>query len=1112
MSEKITNRTDNSNNNNNRRNATAAHSGLDTIAEKQNKNVSRSDTKDTATSQSLPFPPHTIESSKVLEALHSDASRGLSEGDASNRFEIHGPNRLKPPRRPKIWNILLRQVSNAMTVVLIAAMAVSLGTMDWISGGVIAALVILNVSVGTYTEWQAEKTVASLESVGAPQATIVRHSNNSSSDVTTKIVPVDEVVPGDIIELKIGDIVPADARILQGHLSNLECDEAFLTGESLPVQKQVEPIDEEDCPVGDRICLVFSGSQVTKGRCRAVVFSTGMNTEIGKIAQALAAKGERKERGFKAFWYKIQVGLGLKENTPLQIKLNKLAYFLLGAAILIAIIVVASTGFRSIPLTVATYAVAAAVSILPASLVAVVSLTLATASTDLAKRNALVRRMDAIEALAGVHNVCSDKTGTLTVGRMVVRKFWVPVLDSRPSASAPVETKHGQAYSLETGADPFYPRGEVKADLDPIVPVGSTLDLGRTPPKREGTQDQVDAEDLVVHHESLESGLRSLVLCASLCNTASLNRPTGEEGQWEANGDPTEIALQVAAHKLGHGKPFLTHSKSPLARTMSAASRVSRPPVAGQDGHYELIVEHPFDSTVKRMSIAYSFVPDSGTSSSKAHVLCFLKGAVERVLERCTHVGDQPITEEIKTDIIAKVDALASQGLRVLSLAGKRLPRTDPETIKAIPRDEFETGFTFYGLAGIFDPPRKESAGAVADCLRAGITPRMLTGDHPATATSIALSIGILDKAYSKTAVMTGQQFDALSNDEVDKLEELPLVVARCAPETKVRMVDAIHRRGQATVMTGDGVNDAPSLKRADVGVGMGTGSDVAKQSSNLVLADDNFATICRAIRKGRSVFKNLAKFLLYLLSGNVAEIVVLLIGLAFQDENGQAVFPLSPVAALWINTIAAGPPALALGLEPTAVDAMDQPPSSFQEIFNLEFYIDLAFYGLLMGALALVNFVIVLWGYYPGYLGRYCNEGDADICDPVFQARATCFATLIIILMIHALECKHFSKGLFQVNLRDNKVLLWCAIVLMLLTFPVVYIPVINNKVFLIGSLGWEWGIIFGMIFVYLASTEAYKWGKRVLARRRTPVEPQRGPGDKTLRLEKTIRDGEVV
>ncbi|ODN86846.1 potassium/sodium efflux P-type ATPase, fungal-type [Cryptococcus wingfieldii CBS 7118] len=1079
----------------------------DKVTTNQNeKQLDRADTGKTAVTESLPFKAHTALSEKVLEALGSNPTTGLKESEVPPKLDQYGLNRLKPPKKPSVFKIILRQIGNAMTLILIAAMATSFGTTDWISGGVIAALVLLNVSVGAYTEWQAEKTVASLESVGAPQATVVR-TREGSGEGDTKTIPVEEVVPGDIVLLKNGDIVPADGRILDGHISNLECDEAFLTGESLPVAKQSEPIDEEDCPVGDRLCMVFSGSQVTKGRARVIITHTGMGTEIGKIAQALEGKAKNNRKGFGAFWWKTKVLLGVEETTPLQIKLNKLAYFLLAWAIIIAIIVVASTGFQNIPLSMATYAVAAAVSILPASLIAVVSLTLARASTDLASRNALVRRMDAIEALAGVENVCSDKTGTLTVGRMVVRKFWVPTIDHRPSHPSPLDTKGGQAYSFETGSDPFYPRGVVRADQST-----DSSSSSEDPDDRE-----VENQEQVVHVEELEDGLRKLALCASLCNVATLSRPVDEDSQWEANGDPTEVALQVAAHKLGHGKPFLTHH----GKHASAGGKVgkadsvrsghsARPLVFGVNGHFEQLVEHPFDSTVKRMSIAYTFHPADSSSHAQpqdGYVACFLKGAVERVFERCTKVGDKgdELTEDKKDDVLRKVDALAAQGLRVLALCGKTYPGKMADEIKHMPRDGFEQDFTFLGLAGIYDPPRKESPGAVADCYRAGITPRMLTGDHPATATAIALSIGILEKSYGKESVMTGQQFDALSDEEVDALPELPLVVARCAPETKVRMVDAIHRRGQKTVMTGDGVNDSPALKRADVGVGMGTGSDVAKQSSRIVLSDDNFSTIIRAIRKGRSVFKNLAKFLLYLLSGNLAEIIVLMIGLAFKDQNGQSVFPLSPVAALWINTLAAGPPALALGLEPTAVDAMEQPPSSFHQIFTLEFYIDLIFYGFLIGSLSLVNFVIVLWGYFSGNLGMECNEGDSDICSSVFQARATCFATLVIILMIHALECKHFYKGLWQINLRDNRILLWCVVVLVLTTFPVVYIPRINDDVFLIGGLKWEWGIVFGMIFVYLLAAEGYKYVKRVWKRRHDPVQAGKG-GDKTLKMESTI------
>lgn len=973
-------------------------------------------------------------------------------------------------------------------------MATSFGTLDWISGGVIAALVVLNVVVGTYSEWEAEKKVASLESVGAPSATVVRH--NPQQTTTTQIA-VEDVVPGDIILLKNGDIVPADGRVLEG-MSNLECDEAFLTGESLPVAKQAEPIAEENCPVGDRVSMVFSGSQVTKGRAFCVVTATGMETEIGSIAKALATKAQRKERGWAKVWHKFKVFLGVADTTPLQKKLNELCYILLVAACIIAVVVVASTGFKKelLKMTIATYAVAAAVSILPASLIAVVSLTLARASSDLAKRNALVRRMDAIEALAGVSNVCSDKTGTLTVGRMVVRKMWVPALDPRENEAAPVDTARGQTYSFETGSDPFYPRGEVTADTKALVPSGM-VSLNPSDEDRSGSGDD---DTNAISRSAMETGLRNMGLCVALCNQATLMRPSGDEG-WEANGDPTEVALQVSAHKLGMGKPLLTGTHA-LHKVMSNQSHHSNH-MRESFGIYEQLVEHPFDSTVKRMSIAYKHTPHSG--AEKPRILCLMKGATERIIDKCTRVGNREMTDEDRDNIMKKVDALASYGLRVLALAGKEEPADAANRLANLSREEFEQDFTFLGLAGIYDPPRKESAGAVADCHRAGISVRMLTGDHPSTATAIALQIGIIDKSYSKESVMTGMQFDALSEEEVDALPELPLVVARCAPETKVRMVDAIHRRNQTTVMTGDGVNDSPALKRADIGVAMGTGSDVAKQAARIVLTDDNFASCIRAIRKGRSVFKNLAKFLLYLLSGNIAEIIVLLIGLAFKDDDGISVFPLSPVAALWINTLAAGPPALALGLEPTAKDAMDQPPTNFHRIFTLEYYIDLFVYGFVMGALALVNFVIVMWGYFPGDLGHDCNEGDSAICDPVFQARGTCFATLVIILMIHALECKHVMQSVFRMNLLDNKVLLWCVVVLSLTTFPVIYIPVINNKVFLVGPLKWEWGIVFGMILVYLFFVETYKFFKRRIMgwnKKQAQIES----GDKTLRMEKTI------
>ncbi|KAJ9125453.1 hypothetical protein QFC22_000414 [Naganishia vaughanmartiniae] len=995
---------------------------------------------------------HVMTDRRVMEELETSAEKGLSSQKATALHQQWGDNILEPPPKPSPWKLLGRQILNAMTMVLLAAMAVSFGTQDWIEAGVIAALVALNVTVGFTQEWKAEKTVAALASVGAPIAQVVRDGKEIDSRV-------EEVVPGDIIMLTPGSIVPADARLLEGFVSNLETDEALLTGESLPVLKQSEVLEDPHIPLGDRLNMVYAGSQITKGRARAVVVSTGMNTELGKIAEAIERKVKPTETGWKAKWYKVQVALGVKGTTPLQMKLNKLAYLLLAIAILLAIIVVASTGFTDIDNSIATYAVATAVSILPASLIAVVSLTLATASRELAKRNALVRRMDAIEGLSIVTDICSDKTGTLTVGKMVMKKAWVParLQDPANKDSGKVDISVGQSYEVETGSDPYYPRGIVRyIDNDkPLVTeeVDSSDDSG-------DSSDDGSGED-VVHPADMENNMANMALCASLCNMATIHK--SKEGNWQASGDATEIALQVFAHKLGRGKPHMTHAKRHHHAQAAAASQPPALQRAGStysvnekavplDGHYKLVIEHPFDSTVKRMSTAWRFVKNDGTENDK-ECLVFMKGAVERVLDRCESVGlgndAIPLDERRKAEIIARMDALAAEGLRVLCLSGKVLHQS-PEAVKAIPRDELENGLRFLGLAGIYDPPRPESRGAVLEATQAGITTRMLTGDHPATASAIAKAVAILREDHPKGAVMTGPQFDALSEQEIDALPELPVVIARCAPETKVRMVEALHRRKvwgmtRFAVMTGDGtydssahsvlvliylhtgVNDSPALKRADVGVAMGlAGADVAKSVSDIILADDNFASITRAIRKGRGTLMNLSKFLLYLLSGNIAEVLVLVVGLAFLNKDNVSVYPLSPVAALWINTIAAGPPALALGLEPTAKDAMEK--------------------------------------------------------SPLYYGRGTTFATLTIMLMIHSLECKHLEKGLFQMDLMDNKLLLWSAFALSLSVFPVLYIPKISDYAFQVLGLKWEWGIVFGMVLVYLVCTELYKMLKRAI------------------------------
>ena len=545
----------------------------------------------------------------------------------------------------------------------------------------------------------------------------------------------------------------------------------------------------------------------------------------------------------------------------------------------------------------------------------------------------------------------------------------------------------------------------------------------------------------------------------------------GEEDGWEGHGDATEVALQVYAHKLGYGKPHLTGQSSDDADMVYSS----------QPAKYQLLVEHAFDSSIKRMSMAYACEQDGD-------ILVVMKGAFERAYDRCTSilVNGRPIESKDNNAITKHYDELASQGLRVLTLCSKRLPAgTD---VKSMKREDLETDMSFVGLAGIYDPPRVESALAVTDCHRASIIPRMLTGDHVGTAIAIAQAVGIIGKDYPQSAVMTGPQFDKLSVEEIDRLEPLPSVVARCAPETKVRMVEALHRRGRRCIMTGDGVNDAPSLKRADVGVAMGkNGSDVAKQCAEIVLSDDNFATIIVAVKKGRGIFFNLSKFFLYLMSGNIAQIVLMLIGLAFQDENGQSTFPISPVGILWINTLCAGPPALALGLEETPDDAMLRKPHEFQNIFTFWWIVDLFAYGFFMGAIAIANFAAVMWGYFDGYLGVRCNENlDRDLCGHTGRARGAVFASFLFVLLIHAFVCKHPQQSILRMNLLENKALLWSVLVLAASVFPVVFIPVINDKVFLLFPIKWEWGMVFASMLVFLVVTELYK----LLRRRISPVQ----------------------
>lgn len=681
------------------------------------------------------------------------------------------------------WNILVRQVSNSLTLVLVIAMVLSYATLDFIEGGVISAVIVLNIVVGFWQDYRAEQTIQSLRAMAAPVCKVVRDDGHLST------LKADELVPGDIVQLGVGDIVPADLRLAT--TTNLATDEALLTGESKPCSKIAEEVIAElQAPLGDRNNIAYSSTTVTRGRGSGVVIATGMNTEIGKIALLLrdkkqVANGDIFVRFSKRALYAIKNALGLV-GTPLQVKLSYFGLLLFALAITLAIIVF-STAVWDIDDETLIYGICVAVAVIPESLIAVLTITMAVGSKAMAKGNVIVRKMGALEAIGGVTNICSDKTGTLTQGKMLARRAYLP---------------SGQVLTVEHETTPFDPTsGHIKHGSEAL-----------------------QSGDIAGNAE-----LQHFFHTISLCNLANVHAPTDTAASWSATGEPTEIALQVMAMRVGQSKESLL-------------SRLDM----------RLVAEHSFDSSVKRMTVVY------GAADPSADLLSFTKGATEVVLPLLNDMS--PAKSKA---INAQVDAMASQGLRVLCLACRAM---SPKCVESVGDRAFvEQKLTFVGLVGLYDPPRLESAGAIKQCQAAGITVHMLTGDHLKTATTIAREIGILGPQVAgsnlPSAVMTAQDFDQLDDAQLDELEPLPLVVARCSPTTKLRMLNVLHRRGKYCVMTGDGVNDSPALKGADVGVAMGlNGSDVSKEAADMVLTDDNFASIVSAIREGRRLFDNIQK------------------------------------------------------------------------------------------------------------------------------------------------------------------------------------------------------------------------------------------------------------
>ncbi|MGZ8562194.1 MAG: cation-translocating P-type ATPase, partial [Candidatus Limnocylindria bacterium] len=820
-----------------------------------------------ARDMSMRAEPWLLEPEAVVRAVDGEADVGLTSGEAAGRLARDGANRLDPGARVPAWRKLLAHFADPLVYLLLAATGVS--AVAWLLEGadglpveaiVIAAIVIANGVLGYVQERQAEQAVAALQRMVAPTARVVRDGEERS-------VPADEVVVGDIVVLREGDAIAADARLISS--ASLAVAEAALTGESEPVLKDPRPL-ERPAAVGDRLNMLFAGTAVTRGRARAVVTATGMGTEMGRIASLLESTDD--------------------PPTPLQVEIANVGRTLAVAVIAIAgvvtgtILLTADLEGPSAIVDVLLIGVSLAVAAVPEGLPAILTVILAVGVQRMARQRAIVKKLSSVESLGSASVICSDKTGTLTRNEMTIVR---------------VLTHSGQC---EVSGAGYRPEGQVTANGRPL-------------------------EGGPLHDE-----VRAVLGGGSLANDAIL-RPEGNE--WVALGDPTEAAFLVGERKLG-----------------TAEQRTSR---------FQRRGEIPFSSERKLMSTIAADAAHAG------QLVVMTKGAPDVLLARCTRerIGtrDEPLTDARRAEIRAGVESLADDALRTLAVAYRPLPTAEsPE-----PDESLEHGLVFAGVVGIIDPPRSEVAAAVIEAHQAGIRVVMITGDHARTAARIARDLGIARDG----AVINGDQLEGMPGEELRVAARSTSVYARVAPEHKLRIIEALHADGNIVAMTGDGVNDAPALRAADIGVAMGiTGTDVSKEAANMILADDNFATIVSAVREGRGIFANIRKCLRYLLSSNAGEVLTMffgvlgasLIGLESSGESFAA--PLLATQVLWINLLTDSAPALALGFEPAPRDVMRHPPRRLTDrIIDRDMQVGVVFIGLVMAIATLLTLDLGLPG-----------------------------------------------------------------------------------------------------------------------------------------------------
>lgn len=853
---------------------------------------------------------YALRSTEAAEILNTSLSEGLSSETAQQRLKEFGYNELVGKKGPTLFEMFLGQFKDFLVIILIVASLISILIGEVIDSLVIIFIVILNAVLGVVQEYRANKALDALKKMAAPEAKVIR-------DSTVQAIPARELVPGDIVLLEAGNYVPADLRLVES--VNLKIDESALTGESVPVEKNAEKILSGEVPLGDRINCAFMGTVVTYGRGKGIVVSTGMKTEIGMIASMLESYEE--------------------EVTPLQKKLEETGKVLGIASLLICGVVFLMGLFRGIPfLEIFMTAISLAVAAIPEGLPAIVTIVLALGLQRMVKKNAIIKKLHAVETLGSTTVICSDKTGTLTQNQMTATKIFTD----------------GQFFSI-TG-EGYKPFGDFYLN------------------------------DIKIDPKSIPA-LELLLKIGALCNDAKLEEIDKEQDSqsWRILGDPTEGALIVAAAKAG-----------------LIASELEK--------NEPRVKEIPFDSDRKLMTTIH---PHGGK------YVAYVKGAPDVLLSRAKYIykANQvlPLTKDDIDEINAANKAMASQALRVLALAYKPLERL-PEELES---ENIEKELIFVGLIGMIDPPRPEAIEAIKVCKQAGIRPVMITGDHKDTAVAIAKELGLME---NESGVLTGAELDSMTDEELLKESKKVSVYARVSPIHKLRIVDAIKNTGHIAAMTGDGVNDAPALKKADIGVAMGiTGTDVAKETADMILVDDNFASIVSAVEEGRVIYSNIRKFIFFLLSCNIAEILII-----FVSMLAGLPIPLKPIQLLWINVLTDAFPALALGMEKKEPDIMKRPPRKPEEpIIDGRMRWQIAIQSTFMTVAVIGVFVFAL-------------KTTADLQ----KARTFAFTTLIFSELLRAYSSRSETYSVFKIGLFTNRFMVLGTSISLILLLAVIYIP----------------------------------------------------------------------